>query len=421
MTEAASTLADSDAGRLWIAQFAPADQALAKTLLDSMLLVRAEAFIEQLRQVTVEAAASVAGPVGLYAERELPKYFGRPPQLFKQQRVHGRMRAYGPGPRPVEAMRTIDPEIGSEGLVATLITELCREQRAKFLSHPGPDQIREKKVRSFFLLTDFVGSGQRVLNYLQAAWRVASVASWWSSKLLHFEVLAYSTTELGRKAVQSHASKPELRIVAPCPTIDSRLDADTARRMRLLCRDYDPVDHDPTDSLGFGGCGALIAFAHSCPNNAPRILYKKGRRWAPLFPSRVTAGTRALFGARLDDEAIKNRLKQLGQHQLAKGNWLPLTGSEGRQMILLLAAIRRGPRFDEAVARKTGLTLLEIRKFAGRARKLGWITEGRHLTDSGLSQLVSMRGRRILRKATLPGEPAEPYYPKSLRAPRQPV
>ena len=101
-----------------------------------------------------------------------------------------------------------DPQVGSEGLIASLITQLCRERRDQFLNHPGPDSIRRKKLRAFFLITDFIGSGERVCDYLTAAWRVASVKSWSSFHLLRFEVIAYSATDKGSAPRQSPSKPP---------------------------------------------------------------------------------------------------------------------------------------------------------------------------------------------------------------------
>jgi hypothetical protein len=87
------------------------------------------------------------------------------------------------------------------GLIAQLITELCRLPRSPFLNHPGPDEIRKRKVRRFIVLTDLIGSGRRARDYLEAAWQVRSVRSWSSLRLLRFEVLAYATTDHGRRRV----------------------------------------------------------------------------------------------------------------------------------------------------------------------------------------------------------------------------
>jgi hypothetical protein len=85
-------------------------------------------------------------------------------------------------------------------------------------------------------------------------------------------------------------------------------------------------------------------------------------------------------------------------------------------MVLLLAVLRRPPRFDDALARRTELTVPEIRALLEKASKWRWIDDGRRLTDKGFGQLIHVRalGRS---SRPLPDEPKAPYYPTSLRPP----
>lgn len=416
-------LSQCDAAIAWLRQFEVDDQAVASAMLDAMTLVSHAEFFERLAVLVVNRSNAIEGRIGLYAEREVRKYRGIPNRLFKESKGKPR-RAFGHGPAPVRPTHTVQPEIGSEGLVAQLITELCRSNEEKFSSHPGPDEIRKEKIRSFFLVTDFIGTGTRARSYLEAAWRVASVKSWHSFGLMKFEVLAYAGTDAGVDYVKASRAGSAVSLVAPCPTIDSEFHRELADRVRSICIRYDPIKGDVVKSLGYAGVGALIAFAHGCPNNVPRILYKtrvkptrQGLPWKPLFPARVTAGSRSLFGDRLDASTLANRLARLGEQRLAKGPWLQRTHLEGRRIIAVLAALRRGPRLEETIARRTGFTLPEIAMLIARVTALGWIDSDRRLTDAGRGQLAHARALYEV-KVTLPMEPEDLYYPKSLRAPR---
>ena len=404
-------LSETDAAVRWIKQFKVSDQALMAAMLDEMTLVTHAEFWERLRALVVASGARIDGPVGLYAEREVPWRN----KLFAEPRRKPR-RAEGPGPRPVSPRRTKGPEVGSEGIIANLITELCREDPDKFRSHPGPDEIREDRIRAFFLITDFIGSGGRARAYLEAAWRVASVKSWHSFGWLRFEVLSYSATEVGSRLVRTHGTKPSITIVLPCPTIESAFGS-AADDVYDLCVRYDPVRRDREDSLGYGGVGALIAFAHGCPNNAPRILHRSCRgRWEPLFPRRVTARSRAMFGDRRDAATLAKRLERLGEMRLATSDWLAHAGQKAREIVAVLAAARRGPRRDDTIARRTGLTIPEVRVLTAHIVGLGWMDVNRCLTDAGMGQLSAIRSYRK-KRFELPNEPGNPYYPKSLRVP----
>jgi hypothetical protein len=403
----------------WLGQFRTDDQSCAGALLDEIVHISHQKFVEGLRDCILSKAKLAGKPIGLYAEREIRKRKGVPHRLFKEGTSKG-MRAFGVGPSPVQPTRAYDPEVGSEGLVANLVTELCRQHPRIFLNHPGPDKIRRSRVRSFFLVSDFVGTGRRARSYLQAAWRVRSVRSWHSLGLMRFEVFAYSATEIGRRRVKAHPCQPSVTIALPCPTIATAFRTDMMERIRTLCVRYDPLGGNKEEALGFGGIGALIAFAHGVPNNVPRLLYRKGtvngKPWLPLFPARSTAGVRSDFDSQIDSSDISRRLERMQQMRLSRTPWLGQAPTQARKLLLILAAVGKGPRFSEALARKTGLTVPEVDSLVGNASKYGWIDQDRRLTDAGQAQLTELKRRPRTPVEGLQ-EPPEPYYPTSLRAP----
>lgn len=409
-------LSDTDACKNWLSQFKVDDQAKAIKFIDSMLLVSHEEFIERMRNIILKRAEVSQTPIGLYAEREIKKWRGEPNRLFKEKIKNKVKRAFGAGPRPVESVRHDAPETGSEGIIAWLITELCRENPGKFINHPGPDKIRSNRVREIFIVTDFIGSGKRITDYLQSAWRLASVKSWHSFKLIKFEVLAYSGTDAGIKVVKKHKCRPKIEFVTSCPTIYTEFSHELTLELRNLCQYYDPIDHDDTDSLGYKGTGALILFSHGCPNNVPRMVHKASKRWSPLFPSRVTAKVRSIFGNRDDASDLFKRLESLGERRISTEVWIRKTSIEGKKMLLLLSALRSAPRFDEVLSRKTRLIIPEIRLLIKKAQKWGLINERRRLTTEGHFQLKHARSYKR-EKTNLTSEANQMYYPKSLRVP----
>jgi hypothetical protein len=400
----------------WLQQFDLGDRPVARHLVEAITLVSLDYFFSGMRTRILEQAATARYPIGLYVEREIRKWRGEPNRLFREKRRRGHTTAYGVGPRPVLPARNINPEVGSEGLLAWLATEICREFPDRFISHPGPDQIRAERVRTFLLITDFIGSGQRASTYLSAAWRVASVKSWHSGRFLSFGVVAYSGTDEGRQVISHHPTSPQLNIVTPCPSIGNTFNRADAAAVTAMCMRYDPDGPDPVESCGYAGTGALIAFAHGCPNNAPRLLHR-GRPggWIPLFPRRTTGESRLNFSMRRTYSETLQRLQSMGQQRLAQGIRLSALPDNGRAMVLLLAALARGPRLNEAVARRTGLTLLEVEKLLRTATTFGWIDSRRRLTDAGHGQLEHVRAQPSSNGALLP-EDEKPYFPRSLRA-----
>ena len=369
----------------WLSQFHPRDQSDARALLSAMRLVSRDTFAEGLR-------------------------------VFRETRTKVR-RAHGAGPQPVHSLRAYAHRVGSEGIVAQLASELCRQWPKKLLDHPGPDAIRKMKVRRFFLLTDFIGSGERARTYLDAAWRVRSVRSWWSArrtKGLSFEVLAFAGTPDGRAYVEDHPSAPRVSLVTSCPTVESAFSGERRTAIRDLCLRYDPLGRIQSSSLGYHGTGALIAFAHGAPNNCPRILHSRSAAWAPLFPKRVTSATRSTF-VKDDADAIRARLLAMRQARLAEALNVAALGPRNRANILLLAALARGPRHSEALSGRTGLTLFEVGSAVAQTRKSGWIDGRRRLTDAGQAELAA--ARRVEPPASLPSQAKTLYFPTALRAP----
>lgn len=417
-----SALLKAEPTLAWLGQFEPEDQPVAVALLRAMMLVSRDAFAERMRELLLRRIADGKGPVGVYVEREVRMYRKRPCLLFKEPRRKIR-RAEGVGPQPVDSVKPYNKrDVGSEGIVAQLVSEVCREQKKQAFNHPGPDDIRNNKIRRFILVTDFIGSGDHVIKYLQAAWRVRSVRSWWSARAtkgISFEILAYAATPQGRRVVERHHSRPEVHILMGCPTLDTAFSGSEAR---TLCSKYSPVKpKKDMEAIGYKNGGALIAFAHGITNNAPLILHKysnngKSGHWIPLFPKRVTSETCKNFSVDSEVNRIRAHLNAMRQSRLLKVGHFVKYKSDGRKILLVLAALSRAPREEEVVSRKTGLTVLEVEKALTTAFKNGWI-DGRHrLTDHGHAQLKHARKGDVVE--SLPVEAPSFYYPKSLRAPQ---
>ena len=407
------SLSTSTAAQQWLDQFAPGDQAAAVDLLNALVLVSSDEFRDRLQERMLRYAANVQGPVGLYAEREL-----QPTPLFAESLGIPR-RASGSGPAP---FTSDNPDVGSEGIIAQLISELCRGDGDRFLNHPGPDEIRGARMRAFVLVTDFVGSGDRASEYLGSAWQVSSVRSWWSLGLLSFAVIAYSATQAGAKRVRRHQSEPTLDLVRTCPTIATEFSRKEGGLIRSLCEKYAPASTPFASSLGWGNVGALLGFSHGLPDNTPNILWESGgsqRPWVPLFPGRATVGRREHFKSLMSTEKILHRLAALHQYRLSISPRLREASSQGKQILLVLAALaRRGSKTEETIASKTGLNILNVRDLLAEARKNELVNAKLLLTDAGHRELAYYRRREVSRDVLVPND-ASPYYPRSLRPPRK--
>jgi hypothetical protein len=409
------------------------DRLLAEELLKSVLLISRDDFADKIRELILEKADATPGVIALYAERELRQRNGVPDRLFKESRRKIKRAEGVMGPLAVKPTKGYDHSVGSEGIVAQLISELAKAYPEKFLDHPGPERIRRREIRAFWVVTDFVGSGDRVGKYLTAAWRVRSIRSWWSGKFLRFAVLAYGSTELGEKIVRSHPSKPDVLAAVPAPTIRTVFSPLKAEKMERLCATYNPSKKSTVASwgneqspLGYLGTGALMVFSHGAPNNMPLIFHKfsqsNKRPWVPLFPSRVSAGIdSSSFGVALTPERLQQRLAKLGEKKMMNSRVVNAK-LPTREVFALLTALSKPPRLrDLVLSRRSGLDTTKVRHLCAKMTEYGWLDSQRKLTDAGVAQLLHAKKQidnicQFVKPPTVHFEPI-PYYPKSLRPP----
>jgi hypothetical protein len=407
-------------GCAWLKQFRSPDQSTAAALLDALLLLNenevAAAILRRLTHVARESRGK-RRRVALYAEREIAKQ-----QIFKVVRVKAadgqrRLRAVEhSGPPAVKPIRG-SSRVGSEGWIAFLISQAVKAHPRIYQNHPGPDRIRGGKVSSLVIVTDFIGSGDRVQKMLQKFWNVPSVRSWHSLGWINFGVVAAAGTARGIDAVKEHRLKPWVEVEHIVPTLETHEPSDQADRWRGLLAGYHSRlgrDDDPT---GYGGAGALVAFSYGFPNNAPPLLHMIGRSWKPLCLGPIPDELRSAFGLPERRPRLISKLKTIGPASIRKAvNGTDLNEAQAA-MVLFLSAIRGRFRTgaEVEVADRTGLTTPEVMELRKQAAAAGWLTIHGRLTDNG-QKLVASAGR-VERRKSIASTNTEPYYPLSLRAP----
>jgi len=118
-------LSSSVHGKEWLKNFDDEDAVTAALLIDNLMMISASEFNAKINVLlsSVASSASVAGAsIALFAEREMEKENHKIKPIFPNTETG---RAVGEGVPPVK----VDPEkqdVGSEGIVAALITKLCK-------------------------------------------------------------------------------------------------------------------------------------------------------------------------------------------------------------------------------------------------------------------------------------------------------
>jgi hypothetical protein len=404
-------LSETQLGADWLVRFASsAERESAEALMDEILLVSRDTLINSLRSL-VDALLldreDSERPIGLFAERAVPKLNGKVLPLYPGSDAG---RATGPGINPI-VINPADQEIGSEALIGNLITDLQRHQDGAVLSHPGPDRMRVTRVRDIAIVTDFIGSGKRIWEMLEAFRAVATLRSWRSYGLIRFHVLAYSGTEEGLRQVRSSRLKPKIVTVAGCPTLYNTFTGVRLSDILKLCRRYPHGHRYPT---GFGYSGVLIAFAHGMPNNAPPILHSRKNGWVPLFRGRSTAGAKVSFPSNAA-KTLADRAARLLRIHVAHEHLVDPTGRRWITSMMVLTALQMGARTPATVSARSGLSLAQTEDILGFSRVARWTTERNVLTPLGRQELARLRRRRR-RIPVLPSTQSPFYYPTQLRA-----
>jgi hypothetical protein len=399
----------------WLKQFRPADQTAAAQLVDALLLLNdsdvAHALRGELRRVA-QSRTGKRAKVALFAEREFAER-----EIFKSVKTIGRdgkprMRAKGnKGPPAVHPTRG-KARVGSEGFVAFAISQAVEAFDKIYINQPGPDRIRRHRVGLIAIVTDFVGSGDRIITMLDKFLRVPSVRSWMSNGWIKFAIVAAAGTKLGIESVTAHRSKPIIYIAHIAQTLATHPDSEAVDAWRNLFSKYGPREARGGGPLGYKEGGSLIVFSYRAPNNTPLLLHAGDQSWTPLFRSLIADDMRQAFGLKELETRVADAAAQ-ANNRLADD----LSAREG-SLAIVLRAIRGRWRVGQEIefAERTGLTVPEILDVKTAAERLKLLnTEGR-LTEAG-QRIVHTAAKQEKQRPDIPTN-IEPYYPQTLRAPR---
>ncbi len=405
----------------WLEQFDVSDRHLAKELLDSVVWVSHLEFSHKLMEKITEYAATINGPVALFLERELRKNQWGVQRLYKQERKP--RRAKGACIQPVESKKRYNDEVGSEGMIGTLVTGLMRDNPKKYFLHPTAEQIRTHEIRSFCVVTDTIGSGAQLSTFFDSMWKVASVKSWKSSGLIDFSVIAYTATDFGLKKILSHKLNPTVHYVCACPTVHHQFQDSIIHKKQAkiveLCEKYGKKTgvSKKVGPLGYGNTGSLIAYAHGMPNNSPRIFHKKSKRWEPIFPARVANHVIHEMNPghkKIPSEAL---LIRLGHQKLSASKWLFSADEKSKKLIILMASLHRGRRCAGSISARTQLDIDEVCELLDIAKNYNWVSDKNRLTDDGRQLLSQIESQQANQQEDYTFDEKELiYFPSTLRA-----
>lgn len=385
-------------------QFDESDRRLAQILLDTVRFVTVSEIMRAIglklerytHSGTVQEKLAI---VPVFSEEDFTPLFVGP---FREE---------GPAMfREFNPCQNLSAAPGSEALVANLIRGVGRRQPEGSTVVPAfdLDDLREHQVRTVVCVTDFIGSGQQVVDYVNAWYRNATIKSWHSYRKIRFDVLAYSATASGLARVKNNPRVREVSVVEMAPSLDSPLLDSERTNIENLCRIYRKRGRLKDKPLGYASSGALFASEISVPNNLPPILRCRSSRWRPFFegrsvsPALATELASRVIGSlpRTVDNSRKTDLDNVrARSGLPRLDWRPH-----------LEVLQQGGLTNEELAEQLGRPVDAVSASRKFLLGLGLICPNGQATDAGIDALKAGNRRPRQISAGLHGS-LSPYYP----------
>lgn len=406
-------------GQRWLSQFDPLDQDAATLLASSLALVSHNEFRRKLEDQINEAATAVEGPVALFAVRELPKHSPEPWMTPMVQAFYSCAVPSADG-------RSINPldqttDLGSEAIIVQIIRQITKANTNKFINHPTLEEMRVRRCRAIMLVDDFIGSGGRIIDFIQSLWMEPTIKSWHSTKFIAFHVVTYSAMESGAAHVRRHKANPTINFHREAPTLYTLpVSQERKNLLESLCRNYGKraLKGRKNMWLGYKGGMCSLIFEHGCPNNTPAILWETKDTpvgWVGLFPYRTISGEVAsVFPPEIIRGDAVSILMGSGQKQLARSGALSRAGEVGQTVLLILALVAGGHRKRSTISFATGLSTRDCERILERCIKWNFLTPQRRITPQGLAELRAAKKFRPGSKDAIE-RGSDYYYPRQLR------
>lgn len=386
-------------------------------MLDTMLLLNEDQVVTSIRVTLDQIAKGVRHQnkrVALYAEREFQETTIFTSKDLPDSKGRLRRRAVGrSGPPAVKPIRGRS-RVGSEGLIAFIVSQQKDAWPKIFMNHPGPDWLRAKTAPAgeIIILSDFIGSGTRIRSMLDKFWAVPTVRSWVSRKLIKFRVVVAAATSSGLVKVRAHRLRPEVVTEWIAPTVSWETSPQWSSVWRNLINTYGPPKGRGSGRYGFGDEAALIAFSYRIPNNTPALIHESQTTWRALYDGPAPPSLHALFGVKSPSQIIDAGAAENGiviEASLTEGE---------RKMIFILSLLRgrwvRGSEIELAI--RSGLSIPVLMDTLRDALVKKLVASNGRLTDDGYAFLKA--GGAGERTTPVIATNVEPYYPEILRVPR---
>ncbi len=372
------TLDEFELGKAWLRQFSLLDQEIGRQMLRRLRLVSTREFRAGISREII---------------RLLDDLNGENAALFSVKETRSEQNVPTEGEEEAQPRRVPG---SSADLVRYLNENFFRVYGKRVQAQPTLSQMRADRIKNVVLIDDLIGSGKQISDYLGKM--EPTLKSWISFKWTKLWIIAYGGLDVGVQNVSRNKrfglTSDRIRLVTPAQRPSEYL----TLPMQEFCNRNAKLTRHRHMPMGFHNGGVGMIFEHSCPNNAPVVLWSRGRKFNPLFPNQ---GVPPELEPAFYDENV-NRVR----HQ----------GSQWR-LLLMLGLASRSRWKDVRIARVLGIPVAEVESNRSEAQLIGLVDDrtlqltplGRALLDKIRASALKMQKTRKRRQ--LSAEAA--YYPLS--------
>lgn len=393
-------------GKQWVGGFPTDDQPTAALLLDSLEIHDHVDILSSIgQQVRDLHSDDKSSPVLLVPIRSLEDL----PELGPDEAEHVAYRTFNPG-------SSLPMLSGSEADIGGPIRTLVTQNPGHFLPPElSIDTLRELKVRTICLLTDYSGSGKQAVHFAQSFKANRTLASWISLGLLQIQVLTYASSVDASQRVRGHGHIEFSTKIFAKSANSANWSKEERERITKLCIDH--ADANCTQSaLGYKNSFGLYLTNWRVPNNLPQILIRKGGTHPGVFADRVFPHDLLQeLPAYRPQPSLETTLRNLGAEDLAAHLEQKTRPIKGLRALAALYLLEYGMAENQIYA-MLGLDPEGIRQLRSTLIALDCITLDNKLTRRGKNELRRARHRGMA-KPKYKHEPHPPvwYKPTQLR------
>lgn len=379
----------------WLSQFnSEEDRLTAKQMLLRLRFVSSDRFSLWLKQTLADF--SIEEKHAIFAVRKLVDPQGRKDSkltYFDEQ---------GCAPKRPSGSQ------GSEDLVNSVIANHLKNTALSqvFFDHPSIEVMRREKIRHIVLIDDSIGSGNRIVEFVNALLANKTFRSWWGFGWIKVTVISYARNSSGAGYIYKNVhegSKPDRKFrnkdkisfssayVYKSEWMEQNWGEKYAEIHRLCVK---TTVVSKNYRLGYKNSFSNIIFFHSVPNNIPGVLHfnRPSRRHA-LMPNR----------------SMPNWLMQLLSAAVVAPE-LSQKQSLTPELQQLLQLIKSGIRAESTLALRLNLDVFYAQQLVEQAISFGLLTQQKRLTDDAQERLHHLKKQTPVEKFNY-----ELYIPTSWR------